>query len=263
MLSSEPWFAGATRLGRVFLLLALLPSGCATFSAQPATPARYLDLRGLEQAPPCERYYLLVFSSENELRQPRYTHTWATAVRVVQRGAGQEPWVEHHSISWMPATLEIHPLRFRVEPGVNLNLHDSITKVALANREDIKLWGPYECKPRLYTRFLVQKQFMESSKMGYQCIDTVGEAGAKGNGSNCIHAISDMDPEHGRQQYPLTRYGFAAGREITRRIRELGGLVQPERTHDYLIPALGLNAYPIERAGSDEIFGSSRVGQAN
>lgn len=159
----------------------------------------------------------------------------------------------------MPATLEIHPWDFRLEPGVNLGLEQTITNVALANGERIVVWGPYECRPALYTRLRTQKQFMESGQMQYQCIDTVGEAARTGRGSNCIHAITDMDPEHGRRQYPLTRYGFAAGREIARRLRAIDVLVNPGCVHDFLLPVLGLDAYPISRCDADEIFSPSRL----
>jgi hypothetical protein len=239
------------------LLLALLPivlSGCAAFATVPPTPAKYLDVSLVREPQPCERYYVLVFSSQNELKQPRFTHTWVTAVRVVERGPGKPPQLEQATISWMPATLEIHPLHLRVEPGINLGLHQTITNVALPNREQMAMWGPYECRPSFYARLVIQKQFMESGRMGYQCIDDLGEAASAGNGCNCVHAITDMDPEHGRQEYPLSRYGFAAGKEITRRLRQLDVLLQPEQTHDFLLPLLGLNAYPIARANPDAIF---------
>ena len=34
----------------------------------------------------------------------------------------------------------------------------------------------YEGRPRFYRRFVVQKQFLESGTVGYQCVDNVGEA---------------------------------------------------------------------------------------
>jgi hypothetical protein len=239
-----------------FSFLTLFLAGCAAVPSP--TPARYLDVRGLDQPRPCERYYVLIFSSENALKQPRYTHTWATAVRVTDQGLGRPPGIEHHTISWMPATLDVRPPRFYMEPGVNLSLHDTITRVALANDEKIGLWGPYECRATFFTRFTVQKQFMESGKMQYQCIDSVGEAASTGHGSNCIHAVTDMDPAHGRRQYPLTRYGFAAGIEISRRFRELDVFVDSSQTHEFLIPVLGLNAFPIIRGKADDILSPSR-----
>ena len=34
----------------------------------------------------------------------------------------------------------------------------------------------------LFNKLLIQKQFMESGSIGYQCIDTVGESGMTGDG---------------------------------------------------------------------------------
>src|SRR5262245_28590368 len=116
-------------------LLPVLVAGCAAFAVQPPTPAKYLDMRAFDQASPCERYYVITFSSEKASKQTRFTHSWATVARVTQFGADKPPAIEHHTISWMPATLEIIPLRLRAEPGVNLGLHDTIIKVAMANDE--------------------------------------------------------------------------------------------------------------------------------
>ena len=63
----------------------------------------------------------------------------------------------------------------------------------------------------------------------------------------------------------LTKTAMLESRYITgdlglaRRFRELDVLVNPERTHDFLIPTLGLQAYPMTRASADEIFTSTRV----
>ena len=53
-----------------------------------------------------------MFGSQSTPKLPRYTHTWVTVVRVAV-GPGGRPEVEQHSISWMPATLDIDPLRGR------------------------------------------------------------------------------------------------------------------------------------------------------
>jgi hypothetical protein len=161
-------------------------------------------------------------------------------------GAGKETILEHHTISWLPATLVIRPLHFRTEPGVNLGLHDTMT-YALRNEERISEWGPYECRPRFFHRFLVQKNFLESGAVGYQCVDNVGESARTGNGCACIHAITDMDPLFSRANYPLIWYGEDASANIVGRLHERGSLLQPEVPHDWLNEALGLNAYPIIR----------------
>ena len=88
---------------------------------------------------------------------------------------GQSPALEAHTISWLPATLDIQPLRFPVEPGVNLGLHESL-RYALDNHEWVSLWGPYECRPSFFRRFLIHKGFLDSGRIGYQCCDDCVEA---------------------------------------------------------------------------------------
>jgi hypothetical protein len=132
----------------------------------------------------------------------------------------------------------------------------------LRHKERVSMWGPYETWHGLYRRFLVQKQFMESGEVGYQCIDTIGEAPRDGAGCDCIHAMSDMDPIFDRRRYPLTYFGEAASRNIVRQVRERPILIHPEQTHDWLISALGLDCYPIVRrheTGPAEEFSPENV----
>ncbi|MDB5310458.1 MAG: hypothetical protein JWO38_4660 [Gemmataceae bacterium] len=220
-----------------------LLAGCANFAAVPQTPARWTDFSGLREPPPGERFYVIVFGSETTPRVPRYTHSWATFVRVTDR-PGCEPDVEAHTISWMPATLDIRPWRFRIEPGSNLELHQTV-KYALATGEHVDQWGPYESRPELYYRAAVQKEFLEGGGMGYQCVDTVGEAGRTGRGCDCIHGITDMDPQYTRARYRLIRFGTAASRFIAGELGRRDMLIGPDQTHDWLNGRLGLDAYPI------------------
>lgn len=220
----------------------LLAAGCAYFAKTPDTPARHVRFQELNQPDGAgERYYLLVFGSQTTPKLPRYTHTWVTGV-FARPGAA----VEQHSISWMPATLDIHPWDYTIEPGVNLDL-DASVHMALDKGESISLWGPYKVPPGVYKKLMIQKGFVESGVIGYQCIDTVGEAGATGTGSNCIHAISDSDALFRRQAYPLAYFGDAASEHILRQLVLRGAVPDPETTHDWLIPALGLDRYPITR----------------
>jgi hypothetical protein len=159
----------------------------------------------------------------------------------------------------MPATLDIHPTNLTVEPGVNLSLHASMVN-ALDNRERISMWGPYESRPSVYRRFLVQKEFIESGRIGYQCVDNCGEAARTGNGCCCIHSITDMDPEYGRENYPLIWFGDTASEHIVNRLHERRSLLQPEIEHDWLIEALGLKAYcMVRRHYQDRLFDFPRL----
>jgi hypothetical protein len=127
----------------------------------------------------------------------------------------------------------------KVAPGDNLDLHATVKQVR-SQKQRIALYGPYELHSGLYYKFLMQKAFMESGAVGYQAFDTAGEAARKGNGCDCIHAITDADAMFGRGHYPLRRIGDEASDFIVEQIMERGGYLNPHITHDWLIAALGL-----------------------
>jgi hypothetical protein len=117
----------------------------------------------------------------------------------------------------------------------------------LGQRERVSFWGPFETSAAIYQKFLVQKAFLDSGRIGYQCIDTVGESGRQGNGRNCIHALTDLDPLFDRRAYPIFRFGDAASETVVKQLAEGGALVNASQTHDWLIPILGLDRYPLVR----------------
>jgi hypothetical protein len=249
----------------ILLLLAIAP-GCATFAKKPPTPADDIPIAQLlaNPAPPNERYYLLFFGSESKPKVPKYTHSWATVVRVTELGPGTAPAIDAQTISWMPATLDIHPNHFKVEPGVNLDLHTTIREM-LKHDEKIVMWGPYEIWHGAHRRFLTQKEFLDSGAIGYQCIDSIGEAARNGNGSDCIHAITDMDPKYSRTRYPLSFFGVSASRHAVRQVLSRGAVIDPPKTHDWLISALGLEQFPIcreEYQGPTKPFDPETIGKA-
>jgi hypothetical protein len=223
-------------------------SGCATLARKPPTPADDITPRQAAAiaAPPGERYFLLVFGSQSTPKRPKYTHSWATVVKVTGCDGPEAPFVEEHTISWLPATLDVRPFSFCVEPGANLALHVTIEEM-LRHEERVSVWGPYEVRPGLVYRFQVQKAFMESGRVGYQAIDSIGEAARTGAGCDCIHAITDMDPLFDRTQYPLSYFGESASLNIVRQIHTRSIIICPQADHGWLLPLLGLNKYPIER----------------
>jgi hypothetical protein len=227
----------------LFLCLALT-GGCAQLAVRPPTPARELDPYDRWEPPPGERFYITLFASQTSPRIPRLSHSWGTVLHVVDQGEGRPPLVESHTISWLPATLEIHPWNFHTEKAINLDLQETL-RFVLANGEHVSQWGPYECRPNLYYRFLVQKEFLESGRIGYQCVDTVGESARTGNGCDCIHAMTDMDPLLSRNHYPLIRYGDSATRFVVQECRRRDVLINPGQTHAWLNAYLGLDSYPI------------------
>ncbi len=230
------------------MLLILMAGGCGRQAVRPPSPALDLEITALLAAPKPEHehYYVIVFGSQTTPRIPRLTHTWATVVKTYEPPGASPTITGVDTISWLPATLEVRPFQFRAEPAVNLDMRASIEEM-LKNGETVSFWGPYETWSGLHTRFLTQKAFLESGAIGYQCTDGLGESPRLGNGSNCFHAISDADPQFDRRQYPLLFYGNPASKNIVRQLFERPVLIHPNQTHDWLIPALGLDRYPINQ----------------
>ena len=214
----------------------------------PPTPSNDYTREQLEAipAPANERYYLIVFGSQSTPKLPRFTHTWATAIKATWTEGQPEPTLELHTISWMPATLRIRTLNRHPEPGVNLELYETIANMQ-ANSERIAMWGPFALRTAGYRRFLIQKDFMDSHAIGYQCVDNRGEAARCGNACDCIHAITDMDPEFDRTRYPLRWYGEAGSRNIVEQVMRRNVVLDGGQTQDWLIPRLGLDCAGIVR----------------
>lgn len=240
--------SSTTAFATVCALVALLVSGCSTSPVRPPTPAAQLRTEDLLQMPTPlgERYYLILFGSETFIRHPSAVHTWATMVRVTENSENGPGVVEPHTISWGPASHKTRPWNFSVEPGVNMELHATIREMYELN-EHIVMWGPYEVWHGNYTRFITQKAFMDSGQVGYQCIDNIGEAARTGGGCDCIHSISDMDPMFDRKGYSLIYFGVPATRNIVKQLMTRPVIIDAPRTHDWLLPCLGLDKYPIHR----------------
>jgi hypothetical protein len=240
------------RRGRFLAMcLTLLFTGCALNAVRPPTPAAHLSLDRTEAPPQGEHYYALVWASQRHFRTPAYSHTFATVVHTAEAGPGQIHVLDVHTISWLPATLNIHPFSRHPEPGVNLSLRESLD-YARANDERVSLWGPYELRAAAYKRFLVEKDFLETSGVGYQCVDNRGEAARTGNGCNCIHAITDSDADFGRENYPLIWFGDSGSEHLAYRLRDRGAIINPEVEHDEVLTALGLCDEPIRRRRLDD-----------
>ncbi|HEX4590529.1 MAG TPA: hypothetical protein VH120_11400 [Gemmataceae bacterium] len=239
-------------LRMVVIILAAAPCGCAANAVRPPNPTARIpgeELEAREPAPPNERYFVLVFGSQSQPLRPKYTHSWVTAVRVTDQGPGQPPVVEAHTISWMPATLDIHPLRFTVEPGVDLDLCTTVREMRKYD-ERISLWGPYEVRRGLYLKLRLQKDFMDGGTVGYQTIDSVGEA-RHGAGCDCIHAVTDCDSKFDRTEYPLSRFGDRGSEQMVRQIMERRFVINPCAAHDWLLGPLGIADCPIVKRTYD------------
>jgi hypothetical protein len=200
-----------------------------------------------------ERYYVLVFGSQSHPKLLRYTHTWATFIRAVGEGSDPNGWVLYqHTISWLPQTLEIRVWNPFPEPGINLDLDQTIDAVS-AHNENVTLCGPFVITPDIYERSVRVHQLVESGSVQYRAISNSYNLLI----SDCIHAVAAVDPIFGRNHYPLIRIGNPASRFIARgivvRSVENRGIDQAAFDNSWLIPRLGLDHYPIAVVSPQQI----------
>lgn len=191
------------------------------------------------------RYYVLIFGSQSHPKLLRYTHTWATFVRAVGEGPDPDDYVLYqHTISWLPRTLEVRVWSPFPEPGVNLDLYQTLDAVS-AHDERVTLWGPFVITPDIYERSLRIYGIVQSGVVRYRAISTASDLLI----SDCIHAVAAVDPIFGRGHYPLVRIGNPASRFLAREIVVRGfenrGIDQAAYDNSWLIPRLGLDRYPI------------------
>src|SRR3954447_620865 len=189
-----------------------------------------------------ERYYAMIFGSQSSPKLLRYTHTWATFVRVV--GEGDDPnsyQIYQHTISWLPETLRVRTWALVPEKGVNLDLYASLDAVH-RDGESVTMWGPFETARPIYERSLRVKAILDSGAAEYRAISTPRDLLV----SDCIHAVAAVDPVFGRGHYPLIRIGKPASRYIARQVMTRSVFDQYQTQALWLVRRLGLNRYPIE-----------------
>ena len=131
---------------------------------------------------------------------------------------------------------------------MNLDLHQTL-RVVYANRESVTMWGPLLIRKEAYDKSLHVLRVIASGAAQYRAISTPRNLLI----SDCIHAVAAVDPDFGREHYPLIRIGKPASRYIARQIMMRGPVDQRLHDNSWLIPRLGLGAYPIRscpRGGS-------------
>ncbi len=189
-----------------------------------------------------DRYYAMVFGSQSSPKLLRYTHTWATFIRVV--GEGDDPagvQVLQHTISWLPASLVVRTWTPFPEEGVNLDLYATLDAVS-KDGESVTMWGPFQIAEPAYQRSLRVKEILDSGQAEYRAISTPRNLLV----SDCIHAVAAVDPVFGRGHYPLIRVGKPASRYIARQVMTRSVFDQTQVEASWLIPRLRLDRYPIE-----------------
>ncbi|WP_169980181.1 hypothetical protein [Tautonia rosea] len=196
---------------------------------------------GISQSAADEQYYVVIFGSQSRPKLLRYTHTWATFIRAEGYGSDPAGWqIQHHTISWLPATLDVKVWNPKPEPGINLGLYETIAAVRASNQR-ITAWGPFLINPSVYERSILVKQTLESGAAQYRAISTPANLLI----SDCIHAVAACDSVFGREHYPLIRIGNPASRFIAREIMTRSPFDQASYDHSWLIDRLSLAHHPV------------------
>jgi hypothetical protein len=203
-------------------------------------------------------YFMIVFASEGELT--RQAHTFATFIKASDNGEARDGyrgsnsrdsranWLfESHTISWMPATLDIRLIR-RPEAGRNLNLGQSL-ELARSIGARVTAWGPYRIRKELYERALEQITRLESGAVAYKALDGRFRPDIA---TNCFHAVSDI--VDGELLNTGTAYGEAASRMVANHLRPW--IIDPWQTHEWLLKRLHLDKLPIS---FEKLAGSGAV----
>ena len=199
---------------------------------------------GTRSAHAADRYFALVFSSQAKPKMPRFSHVWATVVKVSNAELPAEKWCfQAETISWFPASLVVHTFKLRAEPGVNLDLQKTICHVQKQG-QNVSVWGPREIPEFMYHEFMKQKCRLESGQVAYQCIDSFRDPN---NVSDCIHSLTDMDRSRGRAAYPLSRFGDEAAEQFVRVLAKRGRFLPVDAMCEAVYESLGLQCQCVIR----------------
>ena len=113
----------------------------------------------------------MIFGSQSSPKLLRYTHTWATFVRVV--GEGDDPAAIRSTRTRSAGC----PRRSASGPGpspekgVNLDLYATLDAVS-RDGESVTMWGPFEMARPVYERSLRVKAILDSGTAEYRAIST-------------------------------------------------------------------------------------------
>ena len=192
-------------------------------------------------APPATRYYFILFGGQSIPFKPRTAHTFATFVKATPAPGG-EVLVEPVTISWLPAEGPVHPWRVRSVEGRNYSLEETFAAAARDNAR-ISMWGPFEIDAARYELAVQQARTLEGGAVRFRSLDSLGRNRSI---QHCVHAVTFADPDLQRLRQPVLRVGEPGTGKLAAKYAESGAFAGTQ-THDWLLPALGLDRQPVVR----------------
>lgn len=148
-------------------------------------------------------HFFVLFASEGEQNKPRFSHTFASFIRVEKNGS--QTWKD---ISWLPDKYDYKKgvcvfndfwgavkSKFRqpcpLEKGRNYSLFETLVMAQKAQQR-VYFWRPLLVSEDLYVHGAQQSFFLNHTTLKYIADDT--DARPLGLAKNCIHAVSDALP---------------------------------------------------------------------
>ncbi|HJZ56390.1 MAG TPA: hypothetical protein VKE74_15605 [Gemmataceae bacterium] len=214
--------------------LRLTPLAFAALAAF-APPARASE-------PPPPRYYFILFGGQSVPFIPRTSHTWAVYTKATPTVSGAV-YLETVTISWLPVGRDVRVRNLRPVEGHNCTLDQTLAIMA-AHHAQVSMWGPYEIDGCRYELAVQQVAFLESGEVTYRVLDSFTR---NPHVCHCVHAVTYADPVVKQRIQPVIRVGEPGTSRLAAMYANGGAFVGYPQTHDWLIPALGLDRYPIIR----------------
>jgi hypothetical protein len=106
------------------------------------------------------------------------------------------------------------------------------------------MWGPFETAAGFYWEAARYKQLLDSGAIQYRVFDGPGN---RADVDNCVHAITGANRALESASDPILWYGARAAGRVAHAMAKIGMVAEPTVTHDWLIAALGIDHYRIDR----------------
>ena len=175
------------------------------------------------------RYFLVLYGAQSVPFRAADTHAWAAFVKTTPSTGGQVT-VHADTISWMPATLRIHPWDLRREPGVNLTGEQTLEWARSVNAR-ITMLGPFEIDQEHYERLSARKNELESGNISYRAI---GGLTRNAPVSNCGQSFTRASSIVGRRYWqPVPLPGERGVKRLAARYARFGEFVTPGAATDW------------------------------
>jgi hypothetical protein len=183
-----------------------------------------------------DRYFIIPFAYQDRGNHPEHSHSFLSVIRVL--ADNQQPKLtpglkvrreenrnfEAFTISWLPRDFVTNPHlcvfdgfgsrlvpqwnKCPVLPGGNFTLEQTI-KLAVAQKNAVAMWGPYEIKQAAFDLGVKRKQLLDGGTIKYRADDRLYRKGKVA--ISCFHAMAGLDelfPSGGLFNTGFMMWGF-------------------------------------------------------